>query len=103
MNIQQLLILGRATKPAEILESKEGKKYGKFSLAVNEYRKDKEESEPTFYNVLVFNKTAENITKIGKGDLVMVDGKPSVDAYLNNDGEAKANLVVFANRWKVVK
>ncbi len=103
MNIQQLLIIGRATKQAEILESKEGKKFGKFSIAVNEFRKDKAESEPTFYNVLVFNKTFENITRIEKGNLVMVDGRPSVDAYLNQDGEAKANLVVFANRWKVIK
>lgn len=37
MSMQQLLILGRATKDAEVLESKEGKEYGRFTVVVNEY------------------------------------------------------------------
>lgn len=103
MNMQQLLLLGRATKDAELLESKEGKKFGKMSIAVNDYSKGKEKSTPSYYSVLVFNKTIDNLTKVLKGDLVMIDGKPSIDAYINNDGEAKANIVVLANKWKVIK
>lgn len=103
MNMQQLLLMGRATKDAEILESKEGKTYARFSLAVNEFLgKDKDE-RTTFYNVLIFNKTSVSADKISKGDLVMVDGRPDVDAYLANDGTAKANLVVVANRWKLLQ
>lgn len=95
--------MGRATKNAEVLESKEGKKYARFSLAVNEYLgKDKDE-RTTFYNVLIFNKTCDSADKIIKGDLVMVDGRPDVDAYISNEGEAKANLIVFADRWKILK
>lgn len=101
--MQQLLILGRATKDAEVLESKEGKSYARFSLAVNEYMGKDRDERTTFYNVLVFNKTATSIKKITKGDLVMVDGKPDTDAYIANDGSAKANLVVLANRWKVIQ
>lgn len=103
MNMQQLLVLGRATKDAEVLESKEGKPYARFSLAVNEYLgKDKDE-RTTFYNVLIFNKTSVNAEKITKGNLVMVDGRPEVDAYISNEGNAKANLVVVANRWRVIQ
>lgn len=103
MNMQQLLVLGRATKDAEVLESKEGKPYARFSLAVNEYLgKDKDE-RTTFYNVLIFNKTSANADKITKGNLVMVDGRPDVDAYISNEGNAKANLVVVANRWRVIQ
>lgn len=103
MNMQQLLIMGRATKDAEVLESKEGKTYARFSVAVNEYLgKDKDE-KTTFYNVLVFNKTSTAVDKINKGDLVMVDGRPDVDAYISNDGTAKANLVVVAERWKLLQ
>ncbi len=101
--MQQLLVLGRATKDAEVLESKEGKPYARFSLAVNEYLgKDKDE-RTTFYNVLIFNKTSVNAEKITKGNLVMVDGRPEVDAYISNEGNAKANLVVVANRWRVIQ
>jgi single-strand DNA-binding protein len=103
MNLQQLLIMGRATKDAEVLESKEGKKYARFSLAVNEYIGKDREERTTFYNCLVFNKTSDSVNKINKGDLVMVDGRPDVDAYISNDGEAKANLIVIAEKWKVLK
>lgn len=103
--MQQLLILGRATKDAEVKDSKEGKKYARFSVAVNEYWGEKEQKEErtTFYNVLVFNKSLDRADLIKKGDLVMVDGRPDVDPYLNNDGEAKANLIVFADKWRVIK
>lgn len=103
MNIQQLFLLGRATKDAEVLESKEGKKYAKFSLAVNQYLgKDKDE-RPSFYNILVFNKSHERADKIKKGDLVMIDGRPGVDAYLDSEGQAKASITVFADSWKLIK
>ncbi len=101
--MQQLIVLGRAVKDGEVLASKEGKNYGKFSVAVNEYLGAKKEERTSFYNVLVFNKTHDKTDKIKKGDYVMVEGRPETDAYINNDGEAKANLVVFANRWKLLK
>lgn len=103
MNMQQLLVLGRATKDAEVLESKEGKSYARFSLAVNEYVGKEKDEHTTFYNVLIFNKTSANAQRIAKGSLVMVDGRPDVDAYISNDGDAKANLVVVANRWRVIQ
>ena len=100
MDLQQLLLVGRATKDAEVLESKEGKTYGKFSMAVNEYRGKDNEEGTSFYNILVFNKTAPNIDKIQKGGMVMIQGRPSVDPYLSKEGEPKASLVVFADKWK---
>ena len=103
MSMQQLIVLGRAVKDGEVLASKEGKNYGKFSVAVNEYLGAKKEERTSYYNVLVFNKTHDKTDKIKKGDYVMVEGRPETDAYINNDGEAKANLVVFANRWKLLK
>jgi len=105
MTMQQMLVLGRATKDAEVLESKEGKKYARFSLAVNEMmgKGKKKEERSYFYNVLIFNKTYDKVDVIKKGDLVMVDGRPDVDAYLSNDGEAKASIIVYANKWKLIK
>lgn len=103
--MQQIILLGRATKDAEILESKEGKKYSRFSLAINEQigKGKKKEEKSFFYNILIFNKTYDKADLIKKGDLVMVDGKPDVDAYLSNDGEPKATIIVYANRWKLIK
>ncbi|MFQ5492685.1 MAG: single-stranded DNA-binding protein [Candidatus Dojkabacteria bacterium] len=103
MNLQQVFLLGRATKDAEVLESKEGKNYAKFSLAVNQYMGKERDERTTFYNVLVFNKSHSKADKIKKGDLLLVDGRPDVDAYLSNEGEAKASLVVYADRWRLMK
>lgn len=110
MYYQQLFLLGRATKDAEVTKSKQGKPYAKFSLAVNETvgsnskKKSKEKEERTyFYNILVFNKTSANADMIKKGDLVMVDGRPEVDPYISNEGEAKASMVVYAKRWRLLK
>ncbi|KXK27441.1 MAG: Single-stranded DNA-binding protein [candidate division WS6 bacterium OLB20] len=105
MYLQQLYLLGRSTRDAEVLESKEGKQYAKFSLAINEYygKGDDRQEKTQYYNVLVFNKSSERATQIKKGDLVLVDGRPDVDAYISKDGEAKASLVVFADRWRLMK
>jgi single-stranded DNA-binding protein len=100
-----MLVLGRATKDAEVLESKEGKSYARFGIAVNEYigKGEKKEEKSYFYNVLIFNKTFDKADLIKKGDLVMVDGRPDIDAYLSEDGEPKAQIVIFANKWKLIK
>lgn len=103
MNLQQLLVLGRATKDAEIMESKEGKKYARFSVAVNEYLGKDRDEKTQFYNILIFNKTFEKADKVKKGDLVMIEGRPDVDAYLSNEGEAKASMIVYTEKWKVIK
>ncbi|MEI7580060.1 MAG: single-stranded DNA-binding protein [bacterium] len=102
MDFQQLMLVGRATKDAEALESKEGKKFAKFGLAINEYRGKDLDERTTFYNVLIFNKSQERIESIKKGNLLYIQGRPDIDAYLSKSGEAKANLVMFADRWKVI-
>jgi single-strand DNA-binding protein len=103
MSMQQLLVLGRATKDGEVLASKDGKNYAKFSVAVNEYLGAKKEERTSFFNVLIFNKSYERVDKVKKGDYVMVEGRPEADAYLSNEGEAKASMTVFANKWRVLK
>ena len=103
MNLQQTLLMGRATKDCEVLDSKEGKKYARFTVAVNEYLTKTKETKSSFYECLVFNKTAQSAEKIKKGDLVMVDGRPEANGYLTNEGEVKANIVVIAQKWKLLK
>jgi single-strand DNA-binding protein len=103
MSMQQLLVLGRATKDGEVLESKDGKNYARFSVAVNEYLGGKKEERTSFFNILIFNKSYERVDKVKKGDYVMVEGRPEADAYLSNEGEAKASMTVFANKWRVLK
>jgi single-strand DNA-binding protein len=105
MNMHQIILLGRATKDAEEYETKKGKKFVKFTVAVNEYKGPEVEEETYFYDVLIFNKTSETALKnIKKGDTTMVMGKPEVDAYISKkDNEPKGTITVVAESWKVLK
>src|SRR5689334_2704305 len=104
MNIQKLILLGRATKDAEAVQEK----FIAFSVAVNRYvgkpkTKDREQ-EVTFYECLSFGKeVSKRAALIKKGDLIVVEGRPEVEAYLSKEGEAKATLKVLVDDWQVLK
>lgn len=98
MNQHLLSLMGRATDASEELETKAGKKFRKFSVAVNEYRGPDQESEPYFYDVACFNNQPRTVAQhINKGDVVLIQGKPTVDVYEASNGELKASLGVNAS------
>jgi single-stranded DNA-binding protein len=101
MNMQQTLIMGRSTGAGKIIQTKEGKDFGIFSVAVNTYGPDRESTK--YYSIEVFNKTLEKVKEIKKGDLVMVDGEARSRGWLSNEGEVKTELVIKANRFKLLK
>lgn len=105
MNMQKLYLIGRATKDAEIVETKNNKSFVKFSLAVNRYIKGAKDSEVSFFDCLYFMES--HVDKIGervkKGDLIFAEGRPEVEAYLSKSGEAKATLKVILNDLQVIK
>lgn len=105
MNMHQLILVGRATKDAEEVKSKSDKSFAKFSVAVNEFRGKGIDEKAYFYDVLVFGKSAESAVKnVKKGDVVMAMGKPEIDVYISaKDSEAKGQITLFADSWKVLK
>ena len=105
MNIHHFILIGNATKDAEALESKAGKKYTKFSLAVNQYLGPNTEEKTYFYDILVFGKTVDKVVElVKKGDQVLINGRPEIDAYMSKkDKEPKAHVTIIAESWKVLK
>ncbi len=105
MNMQKLILLGRATKDAELIDAKSGKQFAVFSLAVNRYLGKERGEEVQFYDCVVFSK--KDVEKAGtlikKGDLVAVDGRPEAEAYLSKEGEPKARLRVVTDDWQLIK
>lgn len=103
--MHHLILLGRSTKDAEENTSKSGKSYAKFSVAVNEYNAKDKSEKVYFYDIVVFGKKSEKVAEfVKKGDLVMVQGRPEVDAYISKkDEEAKGLIKVVAESWKVLK
>jgi len=104
MNLQHLILFGRATKDAEIFESKKKTPFAKFSIAVNEYNKKDKIEDASYYDIVVFgNSTKAVLNSVKKGDHVLVEGKPEVEAYLSKENEPKARISVLAESWRVVK
>ena len=103
MNVSLLFLAGRATKDAELLKSKSDKEFAKFSLAVKEYNAKTKEEKVTYFDIVVFGKTATKaFERVKKGDMVIIQGKPEVNAYLSKDAEAKASISVLADSWQVL-
>lgn len=98
MNNQVLFIMGRATDSAQELTTKNGKDFTKFCVAVNDYKGKDIGSIAHFYDVVCFNRQSKAASKhVNKGDVIIVHGKPEVQAYESKSGELKAKLGVNAN------
>lgn len=111
MYYQNLVIIeGHLTKNPELKKSKNGKSYSFFSVCFNSLRKrdtpnDKGymyDTEPNFYNVNTWNKTAEEASSLKKGDAVSIVGKILQNDYENKDGERIRNVYVLANSIKKI-
>lgn len=98
MDNHVLGVMGRATANALQLETKAGKDFTKFTVAVNDYRGPDKERLSAFYEVVCFSRQPRSVAKaVQKGDTVMVIGKPEIQAYQAKTGEPKAKIGINAN------
>ncbi len=97
-------LVGRITKDAVVNQLKDERKVVNFSIAVNDYYKQKNSEEgvklTTYVNCSywISEKIAERLTK---GTLVGLSGRIYVNAYNGADGEAKASLNCHVNNIKI--
>ncbi len=95
-------IVGRITKNAEIKTLANNRQVVNFSVAVNDYYKNKQGEkidQTTFYNCAywISSKIAEYLTT---GTLVELSGKISSSAWIGKDGEIKSGLNFNTSRIK---
>jgi single-stranded DNA-binding protein len=57
--------------------------------------------EGQFLNCVAFDKTAELMSKLAKGDKVFVQGEIMIDSY-EKDGETQTNLKCIVREWEKV-
>jgi single-strand DNA-binding protein len=88
------ILMGRITHTPGLKTTQVGKKYLKFTLAIN---RDKENVD--FIDCLAWEKTAEFICNyFGKGSLIAVDGTIRTGTYTGKDGTNKKRFEVWVNR-----
>ena len=87
--INDVVLVGRLTRDAELRHTGSGKAVASFILAVNRPFKNKNgEQEADFVNIVVWGKTAEAVDKYTrKGSLIGIVGRIQTRNYTNNDGK----------------
>lgn len=101
MNIN---IIGRVTADAKVSTTKGGKKVVNFDVAVNDYYKKKDSTEPvkiTEYYRCSYWLNSEVADKLKKGVLVELHGRIGLETYINKRGEAAGTFTLNANKYKV--
>lgn len=71
MNYQKVIVVGNATRDAEVMKSKKGTAYTRFDVAVGSGKEGK-----AFFPVMAFGKVGEAAAQyVNKGREVLVEGR----------------------------
>src|ERR1700674_3986201 len=105
MNVNKMLITGNLTAHPELRYTPNGKAVLSASLANNEYYTDaqgQEQKVTTLVNLEVWNKPAENFSKlVKKGQELFVEGKLQMDEWTDKQTNARrTRLFVVVENWQ---
>ena len=98
MGMNKCMFIGNLGKDPEMMVAQSGVKVCRFSIAVNEKRKNTEET--TWVNVTTFDKLAEIVSQYtSKGQLVYVCGRiKAPKVFSRQDGTQAASLDLLADQ-----
>ena len=98
--MNQFICSGYVTRDIELKESEKGKKYCKFSVAVDagygEYKRT------GFFEFISFGKTAAAIARnFGKGKKIWItNSEATIDEYTDKNGEKHKRVVFTCLSWE---
>jgi len=97
-------IIGRITRDAVVKELSDDRQVVEFSVAVNDFYKKKGAEKGTtvtnYYNCS-FWLNAKSADRLKKGTLVQLFGRLTVNAYTDQQGNAKATLNFHVNSFTI--
>ena len=97
-------VIGRLTKDAELSYTSNGVAIGKMSIAVNRARKSGDEwiNDVSFFEVKIFGRTAENLKQyLTKGKQVAVSGFLKQERW-EKDGEKFSKVTIGAEEVQLI-
>lgn len=96
-------LIGNLGNNPEITNLSNGKKVGKFSIAVNEVYKNQDGEKvvnTSWFNLIAWGKTAELVEQLlVKGSEVAISGKLSTSSYEDKDGNKKYITEIIVNEF----
>jgi single-strand DNA-binding protein len=108
MSINKVILIGLLGQDPKTGETNSGLKYGSFSLATTESRKNKEtgekKSETEWHNISCFGTTVNALQYIGKGSKIYLEGKIKSDEYTDkNTGEVKKTTKIICDKIDIIQ
>lgn len=104
-NLNNINIIGRLTRDAETSYTSGGTCCARFSIAVNEGKKDAAGNwtdYANFFDVVVWGKTAENLAPyLTKGQQTAINGKLHQDRW-EKDGQKFSRVNIVANTLELI-
>jgi single-strand DNA-binding protein len=103
-DINQVILVGRVTRDAELRYTASGAALCNFSVAVNRRIKKAEQwtDEASFFDLTLWDKQAENLNKyLVKGTQVAVQGELRQDRW-EKDGQKFSKVQVFVNNLQLL-
>jgi len=97
-DVNQVFLIGRLVRDAELKYTNNGKAVTKFSLAVNEKRKagDDWKDNPCFFEIVLWGQIAESLQPyLSKGKQIAVIGKLTQERW-EQDGQNRSKVTVTA-------
>lgn len=109
-----IILVGNLAQDPELKFTNTGKALAKLAVVTSKRKKNDqtgawEDTDTTFWNVTVWDKTAEHVAdSLQKGDPVIVNGTASERSWQNDQGEKRSRIEVNATnialdlrRWSV--
>ena len=103
-DINQVVLVGRVTRDAELRYTASGTALCNFSVAINRRVKkgDQWSDEASFFDLTLWDKQAENLNKyLVKGTQVAVQGELRQDRW-EKDGQKFSKVQVFVNNLQLL-
>ena len=104
VDINNVVLIGRLTRDAELKIITSGQAVCKFSIAVNRRRKngDQWEDEANFFDIVVWGKQGESLHQyLVKGKMVGVNGELRQDRW-QQDGQNRSKVEIVANNVQLL-
>ncbi len=105
MNLNKVLIVGRATVQPELRKTPSGQSVSTFSVATNRVWTDKNgarQEDTEFHNVVVWGRQAEIANQfLAKGAMVLVEGRLATRSWQDKNGATHRTTEIICERFQL--
>ncbi|OHD54479.1 MAG: hypothetical protein A2Y33_04745 [Spirochaetes bacterium GWF1_51_8] len=98
-DINRVIVVGRVASEIELKHTQSGKSVANFRVAVGGMPKPDGSDSVSFFNVVVWGKSAENCQQyLAKGKQIGIDGRLDQRSWQAQDGSKRSTVEIVADR-----